>query len=169
MAGKTLVLSSWYLPHKIIGWQQAVTLVCLDKVEVLVSYSEEIRSPSTAIQLPAVVRLQRQTPAVKRRIRFSRNNVYARDGFCCCYCGRRFPVSQLTYDHVIPRAQGGRTVWDNIVTACRRCNAVKGNRTPEQAGMALTRVPVRPSSLPLSPPPIDLSTAPSEWRQFCVA
>jgi 5-methylcytosine-specific restriction endonuclease McrA len=167
MHTRTLVLTSWYFPHKIVSWEAAVTLVYLDKVDVVVTYDEEIRSPSTTIKTPAVVRLKKKTAAMKRGVKFSRMNVYVRDAFTCVYCKKTLAISHLTYDHVIPRAQGGRTEWENIVTACYGCNARKGNRTPDQSGMFPVRAPYKPSTLPLLPPFIDTSSAPIEWRDFC--
>ncbi len=168
MHTRTLVLTSWYFPHKIVSWQASITLVYLNKADVVVNYDDEVRSPSTAIKVPAVVRLKKKTSATKRGIKFSRMNVYLRDGFSCAYCRVKLPVSELTYDHVIPRAQGGRTEWENIVTACYACNALKGNRTPDQSGMFPFERPYKPASLPLLPPFIDPSSAPVEWRDFCV-
>ena len=168
MHTRTLVLTSWYFPHKIVSWEAAVTLVYLNKADVVVTYDDEIRSPSTAIKMPAVVRLKKKTSATKRGVKFSRMNVYLRDDFSCAYCKVKLPVSELTYDHVIPRAQGGRTEWENIVTACYDCNSLKGNRTPDQSGMFPVHLPYKPASLPLLPPFIDPSSAPVEWRDFCV-
>ena len=168
MHSRTLVLTSWYFPHKIVSWEAAVTLAYLGKAEVVVTYDDEIRSPSTTIKMPAVVRLKKKTAGMKRGVKFSRVNVYLRDDFTCAYCTKKLPMSLLTYDHVIPRAQGGRTEWENIVTACYGCNAKKGNRTPDQSGMFPARPPYRPSTLPLLPPFIDPSSAPVEWRDFCV-
>lgn len=167
MHRRTLVLNSWYLPQRIVKWESAVTLLYLEKAEVLVSYDEEIRSPSTSLKLPAVMRMKKSVSVSKRGVRFSRTNVYTRDGFTCCYCATKLPPGKLTYDHVIPRAQGGRTEWDNIVTACYGCNAKKGNRTPEQSGMFPLRRPYKPENLPMLPPAIDVRTAPVEWHAFC--
>lgn len=163
----TLVLSSWYFPERVIGWQSAVTLLYLDRAEVVVAYQDEVRSPSTVLRVPAVLRMKRSTRSNKRAVRFSRQNVYLRDGFSCSYCGVRLAAAKLTCDHVIPRAQGGRTDWDNIVTACQGCNSTKGNRTPEQSGMYPRTRPARPDHLPVLPPKIDVRTAPVEWHAFC--
>jgi 5-methylcytosine-specific restriction endonuclease McrA len=95
--------------------------------------------------MPAVVRLCRYARGRKKGVKFSRMNVYRRDEFTCQYCGDRPGVSLLTFDHVVPRAQGGKTEWTNIVTACVECNAAKADRTPEQAKMALSRKPARPA------------------------
>jgi 5-methylcytosine-specific restriction endonuclease McrA len=166
MSSRTLVLTPWYFPYKIVGWQDAITLVYLKKVDVVVQYDEVIRSPSTAIRLPAVVRMKGEVKKTKRRVKFSRVNVYLRDGFECAYCASKLRLSELTYDHVVPRAQGGRTVWENILTACVPCNAKKGNRTPAQAGMRPLKKPYRPVSLPIPPPFIDVGSAPPEWRDY---
>jgi 5-methylcytosine-specific restriction endonuclease McrA len=167
MSKRTLILTPWYFPHKVVRWQTAVTMLYLDKVDVLVSYSEELRSPSTCIKTPAVLRLKKKVITIKRGVRFSRLNVYTRDNFTCMYCGDRLGCSELTFDHVLPRSRGGKTRWDNIVTACHDCNRRKGNRTPEQASMEPLRRPYRPQTLPMLPPRIDLATAPDEWRAFC--
>ncbi len=166
MNSQTLLLTPWYFPHKVMGWQHAVTLLYLGKVNVVVSYDDEIRSPSVSIRMPAVVRLKKKMATEKRGVKFSRLNVYVRDGFTCAYCETKLPMSKLTYDHVIPRSRGGRTEWLNIVTACYPCNSKKGNKTPIDAGMRIKRPPFRPSSLPMIAPLIDPTRAPIEWRDF---
>ena len=87
-----------------------------------------------------------------RGVRFSRENVYLRDQGRCQYCAESVTRSVATYDHVLPRAQGGRTIWENIVTACGACNAKKGPRTPLEAGMPLRKPPYRPRELPTPEP-----------------
>lgn len=89
-----------------------------------------------------------------------------RDRFSCQYCGNRLKGSELNYDHVVPRAKGGRTVWENIVTSCYPCNSKKANRTPEEAGLQLLSAPARPRTLPLNGPVIDLSDSPVEWAPY---
>lgn len=146
---ETLILTQGYMPHRIVNWQKAITMLVIGKVEVVESYDEVIRSVSLSLQMPAVVRLVRGVKRHNGRVRFSRINVLTRDGFRCQYCGEAFQARDLTFDHVVPRSRGGRTSWTNIVTACRPCNGKKGNRTPEQAGMKLASRPVRPEALPL--------------------
>jgi 5-methylcytosine-specific restriction endonuclease McrA len=75
--------------------------------------------------------------------------VFARDGNMCQYCGRHFPMSELSLDHVVPRSRGGLTSWENIVCACVACNVRKGGRTPPEARMQLVRQPVKPKRSPL--------------------
>jgi len=169
MQKRTLLLNHFYFPHKIVSWQDAITLVYLQKVDVLVQYDEEIRSPSTVVRCPAVARLRGKAKRRQHAVKFSRVNVYLRDGFACAYCGAKLPMHKLTYDHAVPRARGGRTTWDNIVTACHACNSKKANRTPAEAGFTLRHSPHHPKSLPLAPPSIDPSTAPAEWHEFLPA
>jgi 5-methylcytosine-specific restriction endonuclease McrA len=98
-------------------------------------------------------------------VRFSRLNIFARDGFTCQYCGRRSVRSELNLDHVVPRALGGRSTWENVVCSCVECNRRKGGRTPEQAGLRLRRLPTRPRWTPLMNLMLS-SVRYREWRPF---
>jgi 5-methylcytosine-specific restriction endonuclease McrA len=168
MNAQTLLLTPWMMPHKIISWQVAVTMSFLGKVEVIEEYEEEIASPSFTIRAPAVVRLKRPIGGMKRAVKFSRINVFSRDEFRCQYCGSRKAPRELNYDHVVPRVQGGRTVWENIVTSCYACNNKKRGRTPEQAGMKLLRAPVKPKTLPMTPVIPRGGPHPEAWTHYCV-
>ena len=97
---------------------------------------------------------------------FSRANIYARDDHSCQYCGKVFATSDLTFDHVVPVAQGGRKDWENIVTCCIRCNRRKGGRTPAEAGMHLRRPPRRPEKAPAIRITVGLKSAPDAWRDY---
>lgn len=167
MSGFTLLLNAWMLPQRIVPWQEAITLWYLGKVDVLEAYAERVSSPSVTVPVPAVVRLRRPVVHVRRGVKFSRANVFARDGFRCQYCGAKKPRNELSFDHVLPRVHGGRTGWDNIVTACRPCNHKKRNRTPEQANMKLMRRPARPASLPIEPMGFGEHKIPAEWALYC--
>lgn len=161
---RTLVLDQSYRPHRVISWQRAIMMIFQDKVEVLEEYDEDIRSVSITIKMPAVIRLLNRITGRKKAVKFSRINVATRDDFRCQYCGDKHPLSKLTYDHVVPRAQGGRTTWENIVMACYGCNERKGNRTPSRAGMKLRKEPVKPKSLPVVVFRIDpQATLPEQW------
>lgn len=94
------------------------------------------------------------------------SGTFIADGFPHHNCGQKLPMSQLNYDHVVPRRKGGKTVWENIVVSCYPCNERKGGRTPDEAGMTLLSVPVKPKSLPMNEPFIDVSNAPVEWAPF---
>jgi 5-methylcytosine-specific restriction endonuclease McrA len=165
---QTLLLNATYEPLKVVHWRKAVTLWCQGKVEIISVYDREIRSVSFSFKLPSVIRLLRYIK-IKRRfeyVPFSRANIYARDGYRCQYCGETFPTSELTFDHVIPVAQGGRKDWENIVTCCITCNRRKGGRTPEEAGMRLIRPPRRPEHVPAIRITIGLRHAPDSWRDY---
>jgi 5-methylcytosine-specific restriction endonuclease McrA len=164
---RTLLLTPWMAPHRVVTWERAVVLVVLGKVDVLEEYDEEIRAPSRSLRTPSVVRLKK-SPSTKHVVRFSRINVYTRDGFRCQYCGEKKAMRDLNYDHVVPRVRGGKTVWENIVTSCYACNDRKGSRTPEEAGMTLRKKPFKPSSLPVAPVlRVDRSEMPKAWLPYC--
>lgn len=132
-----------YYPLSLWSWQDVVKAVWQDRVDVVSTYDKVVRSPSMAFQLPSVVSLkdfvdQDRSPA------FTRFNLFLRDQFACQYCG--VGGSDMTFDHVIPRSRGGRTTWENIVTACAPCNLRKGGRTPAEAGMPPRSRPERPSA-----------------------
>ena len=110
---QTLLLNATFEPLKVVNWQKAITLLCQGKVEIISTYDREVRSVSVTFRLPSVIRLLRYI-RIKRRIDyvpFSRANIYARDQHRCQYCGDQFPTSDLTFDHVVPVAQGGRKDW----------------------------------------------------------
>ena len=134
-----------YFPLSVWGWQDAVKAAFLDRVTILSEYDRAIRSPSVAIRLPSVVALKRYRP-LARRPAFTRFNVFLRDSFACQYCHGPLPVEDLTFDHLVPRSRGGRTTWDNVVTACSACNLTKGNRLPRECGMRPERKPRAPSA-----------------------
>src|SRR4029453_12002628 len=147
---QTLLLNATYEPLKVVHWQKAITLLCQGKVEVISEYDREIHSVSFSLKLPSVIRLLRYI-RIKRTMHywpFSPANIYARDDPSCQYCGEVFATSELTFDHVVPVAQGGRKDWENIVTCCITCNRRKGGRTPSEAGMHLIRIPRRPERAP---------------------
>jgi 5-methylcytosine-specific restriction endonuclease McrA len=110
--------------------------------------SDYVHTVSRAILVPRVIVLQVYDRLPRTKVRFSRYNIYLRDGNMCQYCGRELPRTDLNLDHVIPRAQGGRTTWENVVCCCIDCNLSKGARTPEQAGLTLLKQPVRPRWTP---------------------
>jgi 5-methylcytosine-specific restriction endonuclease McrA len=108
-----------------------------------------VRTANSEIQAPRVIRLLSYERVPKQTVKFNRRNIFARDGNQCQYCGKKHPMSELSLDHVVPRSQGGRTTWENIVCACVDCNVRKGGRTPKQAHMTLIRKPEKPKRSPL--------------------
>ena len=142
-APRVLVLNASYEPLHVTSAKRAITLLQYGVAEVLESSRDIVRSPSTVLQVPSVIRLRKyvRRPRV-HPIPFNRRNVLRRDTFACQYCGS---AEELTMDHVMPRSRGGRHNWDNVVTACRPCNQHKGSRTPDEAGMPLRTRPRAPS------------------------
>ena len=135
-----------YFPLSLWPWQEAVKAVFLDRVDIVSEYERWISSPSFRMRLPSVVSLKRYVQPAHRPA-FTRFNVFLRDSFTCQYCGG--DRDDLTFDHLVPRSQGGRTRWNNVVAACSRCNLRKGGRRPEQAGMYPRTMPVEPSMFQL--------------------
>jgi 5-methylcytosine-specific restriction endonuclease McrA len=165
---QALLLNASYEPLKVVHWQKAITLWCQGKVEVIAVHDREVRAVSVTFKLPSVIRLLRFVK-IKRRfdyVPFSRANIYARDHHTCQYCSRGFSTADLTFDHVVPVAQGGRKDWENIVTCCVTCNRRKGGRTPDEARMRLVRSPRRPMSAPAIRITIGLRSAPESWRDY---
>jgi 5-methylcytosine-specific restriction endonuclease McrA len=165
---QTLVLNATYEPLRVVHWQKAVTLWCQGKVEIISVHDREIRSVSISFKMPSVIRLLRHI-RLKRKfdeVPFSRANIYARDDFICQYCGTKPASSDLTFDHVIPVAQGGRKSWENIVTCCVSCNRAKGGRTPTEAKMRLIRPAKRPTRAPALRLTIGLRNTPDSWRDY---
>ncbi len=130
-----------YLPLSLWTWQEAIKAAFADRVDVVAEYEAEVHSPSISMKIPSVVVLKDYVKPA-RSAAFTRFNLFLRDAFTCQYCGSR---RDLTFDHVIPRALGGRTVWENVVAACASCNLKKGARPLEQTGMRLMRKPRRPT------------------------
>ena len=163
---QVLLLNITYEPLKIINWKRAITLLCLGKVEVIEEYDLEVHSVSFTLRLPSVVRLLKLIKKPRSPIKFSRQNIYARDRYKCQYCGIRYPSEELTYDHVHPKSRGGKTAWENIVTCCVDCNRKKGGRTPAEASMRLIRKPARPSWVPALRITIGFHNVPETWRDY---
>lgn len=103
-----------------------------------------VKTVTSAVLVPSVVRLLRFDRIRRRSVRLSRKNVYLRDNYTCQYTGRKLPASRLNLDHVIPASRGGKTTWENLVCCCVEVNMIKGNKTPREAGLKLIRQPKRP-------------------------
>ena len=156
-----------YFPLSLWSWQESVKAVFLERVNIVSEYEQVVHSPSMALKLPSVICLKEYIPAT-RRPAFTRFNVFLRDHFSCQYCGARRPTHELTFDHLVPRSRGGRTIWENVVTACGSCNLRKGSRLPREAGMAPRLRPIAPSTHQLQEngrafPPNYLHDS---WRDF---
>ncbi|WP_417261104.1 HNH endonuclease [Celeribacter sp.] len=131
-----------YYPLSLWPWQEAIKAVFLDRVDIVAEYDAYVHSPSCKIRIPSVVVLKDYVKPQKR-VAFTRFNLFLRDEFCCQYCGSK---GELTFDHVIPRARGGVTSWENIVAACVPCNLKKGSKSLQQAHMSLRKPPRAPGA-----------------------
>ena len=191
LSASVLLLNRLYMAVRVVSARRALTLLYSDLAEVIsvdagsyVSYDftdwvevsqamhefqpEEydwIRTVRFQVAVPKVIRLLGYDKLPQTRVKLNRRNLFARDGNRCQYCGKRFPTSELSLDHVIPRSQGGKNSWENIVCACVHCNVRKGGRTPEQAHMKLITTPRRPRRSPVLT--IKLSDSKyASWKQF---
>ncbi|MGE3408576.1 MAG: HNH endonuclease [Pirellulales bacterium] len=170
-----LVLNRLYMAVHVINVRRAFILLCRDLAEVIhledgqyanynfdswreiselkAAYKEPgddwIRSVNFEVQVPRVIRLLTYDRVPRQSIRFNRRNIFARDNNRCQYCGKRFPTSELSLDHIMPRSRGGEASWENIVCCCVQCNVRKGGRTPQEAHMALIKPPVKPKRSPM--------------------
>lgn len=112
-------------------------------------HEEFVHTPRFPIMIPRVIRLVNYQKLPRREIKFNRKNLLARDGHHCQYCGKKFPVSKLTIDHIIPKSRGGKSGWTNVVTSCMACNSRKGGKQPHEAGMKLIHPPGAPKTNPV--------------------
>lgn len=141
LTGRVLLLNFSYEPLGTVGVARAMTLFVRGAVTVEEFDGDNVlRSVRQTFRVPSVIRLRRyvhlrRNKQAKATVR--RAQIYIRDGYRCQYCGEHKSASQLTLDHILPRAQGGNSTPENLVTACEKCNGRKGNRTPEQARMPL--------------------------------
>ena len=192
LEASVLVLNKLFMAVHIISVRRAFCLLCKDLAEVVAVedgqyasydfaswrevsafraqfYREEdddwVRTAKADIQVPRVIRLYAYDKVPKQVVKFNRRNLFARDHNQCQYCGRKFPTSELSLDHVLPRSKGGTSTWENIVCACVNCNVKKGGRTPKEAHMHLIRKPEKPKRSPL----LNLKLTHSKyqsWRTF---
>ncbi|XP_062016179.1 uncharacterized protein LOC133732608 isoform X1 [Rosa rugosa] len=182
-----LVLDISYRPINVVCWKRAICLEFMDKADVLEYYDQTVNSPSGSFYIPAVLRstwtdyihflfqIPHLLQVVKRRrikCNLSRKNILCRDSFTCQYCSSR---ENLTIDHVIPIARGGEWKWENLVTACAKCNSKKGQKTLEEACMKLMKIPKTPKdydilAIPLTSAAVKMlkmrKGTPEEWLQY---
>ena len=160
-----LVLNRYYQPVHVTSVRRAISLLYqgvakaidaqyrlyefADWAQLSAETHDSVRTISRRIRVPRVVVLSAYEHLPKGKVRFSRLNIYARDHDTCQYCGRQMARSELNLDHVVPRSQGGKTSWENVVCSCVPCNLEKGGRTPDQAGLRLLKKPARPRWTPL--------------------
>ena len=170
-----LVLNKHYMAIRVVGAKRAFSLLFRQLAEVVsleqgtyANYNFEswceasefrrrfepdgydwVSTVNFYIAVPRIIRLLFYDRLPRNEVKFNRRNIFARDKNRCQYCGKRHPTSELSLDHIIPRSMGGKSVWENIVCACTKCNVKKGGRTPWKAGLTLIQKPVKPKRNPL--------------------
>lgn len=141
-----LVLNQNYEPLSVCSVRRAALMLFLGKAEIIEKHDgKRLRSVSTSMAVPSVVRLWAFARIPRKQVILTRRNIIKRDGGRCMYCG--VLEGPMTIDHVMPKKFGGRDSWENLVSACMQCNNRKGNRTPDQARMKLLRKPRRPNHI----------------------
>ena len=133
-----------YFPLSLWGWQDTIKAVFLNRVNIVAEYEKKVNSSNFAMKLPSVIALKKYIP-LNKSIPFTRFNLFLRDHFKCQYCNLKFKASELTFDHVVSRARGGLSNWDNVVSACFKCNNKKGSLSYKNANMKLVKIPKKPT------------------------
>ena len=134
-----------YFPLSVWDWKDAIKAVFLDRVNIIAEYEYKVNSPSFSMRLPSVVSLKKYINLSRKPV-FTRFNLFLRDHFQCQYCAQNFKTSDLTFDHVIPKSKGGTTCWENVVSACSKCNLKKSDLSISKAKMSPIIDPYEPSN-----------------------
>lgn len=143
MNNQVLILNADYSPMMVCTIERAIVLVFLGKSELVHAAKDQwLHSVSEVFPVPLVVRLINYINIPYKKVTLTRQNVFKRDSFQCQYCSKK---DHLTIDHVVPKSKGGMSTWNNLITACSRCNSMKGDRTPTEAQMKLQSMPFRPT------------------------
>ena len=141
MMNAVLVLNQDFTPLTVCSVQRAFMLIFLNKAELLNEVTDKkLRSVTQSFPFPSVIKINRYINMPYKGVVMTRHNIFKRDGNQCQYCGTN---KDLTLDHLIPRSKGGKSSWTNLVTACKKCNARKGDYSPEQVGMKLKKHPTK--------------------------
>ena len=157
-----LVLNQDYEPLNVCNVRRAIVLLGHGKAEVVEESERLLRSFRDAFKIPSVIRMVYYIRRPRPIARLTRREVFARDGFCCQYCGTK--TQDLTLDHILPRHRGGEHTWENLVAACRACNHRKAGMMPKAANMTLSRKPKAPRPNPYFH--FHQRTILNEWRPF---
>jgi 5-methylcytosine-specific restriction endonuclease McrA len=186
-----LVLNKHYMALRVVSVRRAFSLLFRDLAQVLSieegqyqtydfqswaeisQYRREfepanhewIKTVRLEIVVPKIIRLLFYDKLPRQEVKFNRRNIFARDNNRCQYCGKKFTPSELSLDHVLPRSQGGKSTWENVVCCCLTCNVRKGGRTPEQASVRLMTPPRKPRRSPMIAMKLNNSRYAS-WKEF---
>jgi len=189
--GNVLVLNKHYMALRVVSVRRAFSLLFRDLAQVISieegryqtydfqSWAEVsqlrrefepdshewIKTVRFEIVVPKIIRLLFYDKLPRQEVKFNRRNIFARDNNRCQYCGKKFPLAELSLDHVLPRSQGGKSTWDNVVCCCLECNVRKGGRTPEQAGIKIITPPKKPRRSPMITLKLN-SARYASWKEF---
>jgi len=144
---RVIVLNCDYTFINTVSLKKAIKYIVSDKVEVVKSAPDLFKNSegTVCIKIPLIVRLIKMIRSIyKSRVPYSKRNIFVRDNYVCQYCSKKLKTN-LSVDHIIPSSRGGKTNFENCVTACKPCNNKKDNKTPREAGMTLKRIPVQPT------------------------
>lgn len=165
MKNDTLVLNRSYVPTSIVSWKKGISLIyqdaarALDRDYVVYEFEDWLvfssdsemshgyhfaHSSRWKIAVPEIIVLRNYDRLPSRDVKYSRQTIFERDAFRCAYCGKEFRRSELTIDHIVPRAKGGKSSFKNTISACVPCNSKKGHKTLEESGMKLHFKPKKP-------------------------
>lgn len=163
--GQVLVLNATYEPLSVVSVKRAVVLLLKEKAELIEAAEAKLRSENFSLPVPLVIRLV-YFVKIPRRISLpvTRRGVLSRDNYTCQYCSITPHRKYLTVDHVLPRSRGGKTTWENVVTACEKCNGKKGSRTPAEANMILVEQPKRPRYIAIAA--LSSAEARQAWSKY---
>lgn len=139
---KVLVLNSDYTPLNVTNMRRGFILVMKGKAEIVKEDVNKIVTTIGEFAKPIIIRLLNYIGYRNKGIKVNRKRIMKRDGYACGYCKSK---KNLTIDHIIPKSRGGKNTWDNLVTCCNRCNTIKDNKTPNEAGMTLKVKAYQPS------------------------
>jgi 5-methylcytosine-specific restriction endonuclease McrA len=161
--GKCLVLDSSYIPRSIISTERAFVISYKGNADIIHTHPESFKliNPELDIKKPSIIRVFKYVNQLIHKVPLNRDNLFKRDGYCCVYCGDD-TRKHLTLDHVIPQSKGGKDTWENLVTACKRCNGEKSDLTLEEFGKEIPQ-PRRPHYLMLMK---QITHIPKEWEDY---
>ena len=138
-----LVLNADFTPLTVCTTERAFLLMYLDKADMVSDVkNKRLRTVQNSFPYPSIIKIRQYIHVPYKSVVLTRHNVFKRDNHSCQYCGSN---KDLTLDHLIPKSKGGKSSWTNLVTACKNCNAHKGNYAPEEVGLQLAKKPIRPS------------------------
>lgn len=187
MTDHTLVLNKNWVAIMVTTSFSALLSVCRDRAECMCTETFErftidrwiersieraeilppekfIKAVRFPIEKPEIIIIKDYGGVPFKQVHFTKRNVFKRDSYVCQYCGEAFTSTELTIDHVIPRSRGGANTWENCVSACERCNAYKGDRTPQECGFTLIKQPKMPRWTPISGTMPHVR--PESWNRF---